>query len=118
MSGIERIAAERRRQVEELGWTPEHDDEHNAGQLAMAAACYAAPERIYIRQTSANGETFADPWPWEKQWDARPHNGNVIAEPTDEQTIRLLVKAGALIAAEIDRLERARKILPIKGDAT
>jgi len=27
MNGIERIAAERERQVEAEGWTPEHDDE-------------------------------------------------------------------------------------------
>ena len=35
------VAAERRRQIEAEGWTPEHDDEHSAGQLAGAAGCYA-----------------------------------------------------------------------------
>lgn len=35
------VQAERRRQVEAEGWTPEHDDEHSHGQIARAAACYA-----------------------------------------------------------------------------
>ncbi|MCT5529908.1 hypothetical protein LZL70_30340, partial [Pseudomonas aeruginosa] len=35
------VQAERRRQVEAEGWTPEHDDEHSHGQMARAAACYA-----------------------------------------------------------------------------
>ena len=34
--GADRIAAERRRQVEEEHWRPEHDDYHNDGGLAMA----------------------------------------------------------------------------------
>ncbi len=41
MTGIERIAAERLRQIEKKGWTPEHDDEHDPEDLEMAAACYA-----------------------------------------------------------------------------
>ncbi len=39
--GVAAIAAERRRQVEAEGWTPEHDDQHTRGELARAAACYA-----------------------------------------------------------------------------
>ncbi|HHG5409119.1 TPA: hypothetical protein ACPWMT_005896, partial [Pseudomonas aeruginosa] len=35
------VQAERRRQVEAEGWTPEHDDGHSHGQMARAAACYA-----------------------------------------------------------------------------
>ena len=41
--GIRLIAAERQRQVDVEGWTPAHDDEHDEGELAIAAACYAAP---------------------------------------------------------------------------
>ena len=38
---LDEIAAERREQLGKHGWTPEHDDEHEHGELAMAAACYA-----------------------------------------------------------------------------
>ena len=34
------VLAERRRKIEVEGWTPEHDDEHSAHELAEAAACY------------------------------------------------------------------------------
>lgn len=35
-TGIEAIAAERQRQIEKEGWTPEHDDTHGAGEMAEA----------------------------------------------------------------------------------
>jgi hypothetical protein len=86
MTGIERIAAERKRQIEEEGFTAEHDDRLMNGALAAAAACYAVPalaEKAYL-------------WPFDKsQW-----------KPTPENRIRELEKAGALIAAEIERLYR------------
>lgn len=41
MTGIELIAEERRRQIEQEGYTPEHDDAQRDGELAHAAACYA-----------------------------------------------------------------------------
>jgi hypothetical protein len=110
-TGIKLIAAERQRQIEVEGLTAEHDAEHNAGELAMAAACYAAPERIYIVRDFANAIHFVDPWPFENRYDKRyvydEDKENVLPDPltysSDEQ-IDLLVKAGALIAAEIDRL--------------
>jgi hypothetical protein len=40
------VLAERKRQVEAEGWTIEHDDRHPDGELAVAAACYAAHERL------------------------------------------------------------------------
>jgi hypothetical protein len=46
-SGVERIADERLRQIMTEGYSAEHDDGHIHGELAMAAACYAAPERLY-----------------------------------------------------------------------
>lgn len=88
MDGVERIAAERRRQIETEGWTPEHDDRHEHGELAIAAACYAL-HGIYPSSLPV--------WPWAKKWDKRSKHGRV----------RRLEIAGALIAAEIDRLERA-----------
>ena len=89
MGGTELIAAERERQISDEGWTPEHDDQHTEGQLAKAAACYAVQ--------AAGGAVTKYDWPWEGKW----------WKPGDP--VRGLVKAGALIAAEIDRLRRAEK---------
>jgi hypothetical protein len=121
MTGVERIAIERTRQVEKEGYDAAHDDEHGSGDLAVAAACYAAAScglRIYEKQEFAAGMSFVDPWPWEG-YDARPydHHGGGFKDPDDDQALRLLEKAGALIAAEIDRVLRARerKIERIRG---
>lgn len=113
-TGIELIHSERLRQIEVEGWTPEHDDEHTDGNLALVAALYATPTILYGRHDFANSIEFKDPWPWEDRWDKRPHNGNVLL-PSDsfhvnrEDRLRQLVKAGALIAAEIDRIQRAKE---------
>jgi hypothetical protein len=101
-SGVERIADERLRQIMTEGYSAEHDDGHIHGELAMAAACYAAPERLYEMR-----EAFCDPWPFDEEDDKR--------QPPDRRTspearIRLLEKAGALIAAEIDRLLRKKTV--------
>jgi hypothetical protein len=57
-----------------------------------------------------------DPWPWEEKFDKRPRNGNVILFPRDPKTrIELLVKAGALIAAEIDNLLYKAKLATEKN---
>ena len=120
MSGAELIAAERQRQIEVEGWTPEHDDEHDEGELALAAVCYASPVRLYKIEEFAIGLEVADPWPssWDDGWDKRfeygerrENSGNVPPTPTTytaEERLDLLIKAGALIAAEIDRLQRAK----------
>lgn len=87
MSGTELITAERKRQIEVEGWTPEHDDSHDAGDLVAAAICYA--------QNAGQHIIGAPPreWPWAVKW----------WKPSPNDPIRDLVKAGALIAAEIDR---------------
>ncbi len=109
MNGAERILAERQRQITVEGWTPEHDNEHSKGELAMAAVCYATTEPLYDLRQSSGRLAFHDPWPlsWSRAWDKRPRDehGQFVA-PTKEQRIRMLEKAGALIAAEIDRLLR------------
>lgn len=87
-TGAELISEERQRQISEEGWTAEHDDEHSASELARAATVYACPPRFRTVIQSSRM------WPWD--WETyKP--GNRISE---------LVKAGALIAAEIDRLQR------------
>jgi len=98
-SGVSRIALERRRQVTREGWSAAHDDAHAAGELAWAAACYAAPRPIFEGRLSGS---FADPWPW-GEWDKRPG-----PDAGSEERVRTLEKAGALVAAEIDRLLRVR----------
>lgn len=86
------IAAERWRQTEIEGWTADHDDDEHGGQeLAEAAICYA---RAGI---GAESDVVPERWPWSPQ-DWKPSGDGV----------RNLVRAGALIAAEIDRLQRAR----------
>ena len=79
------IMAERRRQIDVEGWTPEHDDtEHTAGELANAAAAWARTQQIVMA------------WPGNSPTDKR-------SKPRRGQ----LVIAGALILAEIERLDRA-----------
>lgn len=119
MSGIDRITAERHRQMFKHRWTPEHDDEHTNHDLAWAAVSYAAPEILWRGEVALNGDVnlIRDTWPdgWHSDWDKRPRgicSGGgpgmlVCANELDaNERIRSLEKAGALIAAEIDRLER------------
>ncbi|ENY3809698.1 hypothetical protein [Pseudomonas aeruginosa] len=83
------VQAERRRQITAEGWTPEHDDQHGAGELADAAACYA------LWAGGINPGNWREFWPWAPEW--LKHS-----EPR-----RMLVKACALALAEIERLDRA-----------
>lgn len=105
-SGAELIAAERRWQVEVEGYGAEHDVELADGSLSAAAVCYASDEPVYILEEGANGFFFKDPWPWEEHFDKRPSKGNVtLYKWSPVERLALLVKAGALIAAEIDLLQ-------------
>ncbi len=88
MTGTELIVTERTRQIKEEGWSSSHDATHSAGELADAAACYA------LARKRKDGDPVRY-WPWDLQW----------WKPIPNDRIRELVKAGALIAAEIDRLE-------------
>ncbi|EPW8658432.1 TPA: hypothetical protein ACUT5J_001522 [Pseudomonas aeruginosa] len=83
----------RRRQITAEGWTPEHDDQHSHGQMARAAACYAlAGSSAPNDGTAALLVSLA--WPWDEQW----------WKPSTAR--RDLIKAGALILAEIERIDR------------
>lgn len=79
------IAAERARQVEK--WDSDHDDEHSDGTIAVRAA------EMAIAHT------------WLRMFCSRPDDWGLLAKHPD--TRQRLVIAGALIAAEIDRLDRA-----------
>jgi hypothetical protein len=83
--GAALIAAERRRQIEVECWTYEHDRNHWRGELVQAAIFYADPEASAME------------WPWAE-----------LPKAKGEDRVRDLVKAGALIAAEIDRLQETQ----------
>ena len=84
------VASERQRQMSIEGWTSEHDDAYQNSELADAAACYAI---------NAHNQGFSTPahWPWDPEWWKQ------------SGARRDLVKAGALILAEIERIDRAAK---------
>lgn len=90
------VIGERRRQVEQEGWTAEHDDEHTEGELSAAAACYAlhASEQIDMEGHEIDEDILPEHWPWDAKW----------WKPSDPR--RNLVKAAALLIAEIERLDR------------
>ena len=96
-TGIELIAIERQRQIEGEGWTAKHDDQHETGEIALAAACYAIPVNRRGVFDSSRG-LIEWLWPWDAEW-WKPARSS-------RSRIKELVKAGALIAAEIDRLQR------------
>jgi len=88
------VIAERRRQMEREGWTPEHDDQHADEALTYAAAVYA------LHGTTGSEHRMTRTllrfmWPWDASW----------FKPTTRR--RDLVKAAALLMAEIERLDRA-----------
>ena len=104
---IEDVIAERRRQIEAEGWTPEHDDEHDDESLAMAAACYAAPQPIYVEVAQQRGVFFADPWPWSVNSRGEQVRSRTEWEKEGKPRRRQLVIAAALLLAEIERMDRA-----------
>ncbi len=96
------VLAERRRQQEVEGWTPEHDDEHLSGEISALAAFYAMPPaaRDWDASSTGYGETLGEAM-LPPDWLAKP------GERREE-----LKKAGALILAEIERLDRAALCRP------
>lgn len=100
-TGIELIAEERTRQIEVEGWTSDHDDKHANEEMARAAMCYANP-------IPSEGFITAY-WPWEREWYKPSKYNDSKLQPRKIDRVRELVKAGALIAAEIDRLQRVQQ---------
>ncbi|WP_257744572.1 hypothetical protein [Burkholderia glumae] len=84
------VLAERARQMEKEGYSFEHDDSHEDGEMALAAGCYAS---------NAGGVVWGRPvpssFPWSPYW----------WKPTTPR--RDCVKAAALLIAEIERIDRA-----------
>ncbi|ASJ58960.1 hypothetical protein KEM44_20970 [Sinorhizobium meliloti] len=88
---IKDVIAERERQQTVEGWTASHDDKHDMGQLAGAAVCYV----VHGLRSAAKHSVHRSYWDWDEEW----------FKPTSRR--RDLVKAAALILAEIERLDRA-----------
>lgn len=95
-TGIELIAAERKRQVRVEGWTAEHDDAYTDRQELILAAMGYLKAAGDVQWGNELDDEPTD-WPWDKRW----------WKPSTD-SMRNLEKAGALIAAEIDRIQRFR----------
>ncbi len=106
MGAMTDIALERRRQIEEEGWTPGHDDAHTAGELLRAALIYALDRSQNAPNYREDGAPAG--WPWGADW----------WKPKDRRTD--LVRAGALCLAEMERITRAAAALKAekKGDGS
>lgn len=87
-TGTEIITEERKRQIEKEGYSHKHDDNHINGEISLAAVSYAIPPKYRKLRNSL--------FPWD------------VFKPTPADRIKELAKAGALIAAEIDRLNRTK----------
>jgi hypothetical protein len=102
---IEEFAAERQRQIGGEGYSLTHDDEHGSGELAGAAAAYAyaaslpqpARMKFWDEGKSEECQIIEAMWPWSMH----------SFKPTVPR--RDLVKAGALLIAEIGRRDRAKR---------
>lgn len=91
------VVAERERQATAEGWTPEHDEHHDAGLLAAAGVCYALEHVPQVHKDPTYADGPPGWWPFDPEW----------WKPKDR--LRDLVRAAALIAAEADRDVRARR---------
>lgn len=100
--GMVDVISERVRQIEIEGYKSPHDDKHDGGELSLGAVCYADIAGAQIRGAGLEelkplyfcGHHYHD-WPWEEE----------SFKPSDDPR-RNLVKAAALILAEIDRIDR------------
>lgn len=88
------VYKERERQRNEKGYDASHDDAHKAGELANAAACYA----MKVDSFGLSSEIHSHLWP--EGWDA-PKPGDTRRQE--------LIKACALLLAEMERLDRAEE---------
>lgn len=106
--GALRIAEERKRQLSEEGWSIRRDvDVHQRGQLVAAAICYAYQayaQAAVAPDIAPRMEVPPDRWPWDDVW----------WKPSKDP-VRNLEKAGALIAAEIDRLQFVAQMKASEG---
>jgi len=117
--GVTAVAAERRRQIQEEGFSAEHDKHHVSNALLYAALCYLDPVKKYVKvheggvffggsMTTAvptinlpsgpegPGEYYILPrqfWPFEIEW----------WKPCPHNRVREIVKGLALGVAHLDQ---------------
>jgi len=93
-SAINDVIAERKRQINVKGYEKNHDQQHTDFSLTKAAICYA--EIVHHNKDKYTADDFSLPdleWPW-------------AAEHLKPKTPRQdLVRAAALLIAEIERLD-------------
>ncbi|APQ14718.1 hypothetical protein BJP27_24410 (plasmid) [Pseudomonas oryzihabitans] len=99
-AAVRDVLAERKRQIEAEGWTPERDDAYTGGQLAAAGAAYSI---IAHKMAETGAVVHPACWPWDASW----------LKPGTPR--RNLIKAGALIVAEIQRIDRAEARAKTEG---
>ena len=93
-SALGDVHLERMRQVDVENRSPVDDDDYSLGQLAYAAAGYAHGS---VPAQQVQGCLRPSYWPWHPRW----------WKPGSPR--RMLVKAAALILAEIERIDRLAK---------
>jgi hypothetical protein len=105
------VLAERQRQRDVEGWTIEHDDKHEPGELACAGAAYlfagsilnpVQRERLtrwYANRGAEMPSVIRSLWRWEWKW----------WKPSRDDPRRDLVRGCALGIAEGEKFDRARK---------
>ncbi|HEL4296659.1 TPA: hypothetical protein UM674_000588 [Stenotrophomonas maltophilia] len=95
-TGLKAIADERERQLQAEGFSREGDQQYQRGELARAATAYVQLAAMDLRDGGRNHIAWHGPaaaWPWAPEW----------WKPVDAR--RDLVRAGALIAAQIDLID-------------
>lgn len=99
-AGVKAIADERERQLQAEGFTRDSDEQYREGELARAATAYLQLAAMDLQVGSRKHIASQEPpffWPWAPEW----------WKPVDAR--RDLVRAGALIAAQIDLIDSLRQ---------
>ena len=100
MTGIYLISQERERQIAEEGFTAEHDAAHTNNELSWAAVHWAMPDSVKMDQGGIDVHIYPELFALKASYGRKPIRFN----RWQGDRIKQLVYAGALVAAEIDRL--------------
>lgn len=94
MTVLDEIKAEREKQIAK-GYHAAHDDKHVDGEILEGAIIYAEhEENCKDRMNGSIYQQYGNDWPWDES----------SFKPKDHRTN--LIKAAAMIVAEIERLDR------------
>lgn len=104
--GIDLIAEERQRQIDVEGYTEQHDSQHNASELIYAAIAYVESAKVGVNCAEMGNTNETEIMIMKSDMGRHYPFGWSFKPSTD---VRDLVKAGALIAAAIDRINSTSK---------